>query len=338
MSSPVAVFRSVPPNEFKGRCAIIEMVCAQLDHPERRSTALVGGPFTGMTSLLRYMTSKQGQAAYPCLAKSWNIYISGDALGLTTTPNHFWASCFREIQRQVDTGSLHDQVLDMVERTRNNNFDLFNLEDFFDVCADSNRPVVLFINRFENLLRNANFWPPNDFFHLVRSLGQRVPRGLSFVIGTPRSLIDLWEPSRHASPFYNIFLHVPIGRLTEEEVKGIVQDRLASLRLQSSGEIERLVLEASERHPGLVNYVTSLCVYMIQKDGQIEVNKLYREFGDPSGPVVTLIRQIREQLSLTERNWLDLAKEEPQHLTKVQIGLLRKLWEYGLVPPGVSLP
>jgi hypothetical protein len=337
MTSPFPTFSPLPASEFKGRSSIIQTVCDQLDHKERRSTALVGGPYTGVTSLLRYLTSKEALDVYPKLANSWNIYIQGDALGLTTTPAHFWAACFREIQRQVDPGPLKAQVLDMVEKTKNNKFDLFSLEDFFDACGGANQLVVLFVDDFINLLRNENFWPPNDFFHQVRSLGQRTPRALSFVVGTPRPLIDFWDPSKNASPFYNIFLAVSIGRLTPNEVKSIVQDGFAALGLTSNADIEALVLKASGKHPVLVNYVADLCAQMIKADGQVDVAKLYQAFGDPAGAIVGLIRRIREQLPITERNWLDLAQENPEKLSETQMSMLRKLWEYGLVPPGVNI-
>ena len=335
---PFPLFTPVLPNRFTGRKTVIDNICSQLDHPERRSTALVGGPSTGRTSLLRYLTSKHAQTAYPSLANSWNVYISGDAIGHTATPTSFWVLCFREIKRQVNTGDFTDRVLEMIKKTENAEFDFFDLEDFFDECASNNILVVLVIDDFVNLLKNINFWPPDDFFHHVRSLGQRVPRGLSFIVGTPRPLTELWDPSRNASPFYNIFLSVPIGRLAETEIRDYIQKGFASLGISSNEETETFIIQASEQHPALVNYAADLCASMIQTDGQISVDKLYQAYNDPSGPVVTLIRRIREHLPAAERQWLDTAREFPQNLSSVQIGLLRKLWEHGMIPPGVKIP
>jgi hypothetical protein len=338
MANSYSIFTSVPPGEFKGRSDIINTVCAQLSHPDRRSTALVGGPMTGSTSLLRYMSSKEARLVYPTLAESWNIFISGDVVGSSATPAQFWAVCFREIQRQVDPGPLGNKVAEMIVKTQNANFDLFDLEDFFDACGKNRTPVVLFISDFINLLKNSRFWPPDDYFHHVRSLAQRLPRALSFVVGTPRPLIDLWDPSKNASPFYNIYLAVPIGRLTEEEVKSVVQDTFGRQGLQADVDVIDLINQASERQPALVNYISELCANMIKKTGQVDLPTLYNAFQDPSGPVVTLIRQIREHLSLSERQWLDMAKNNHGALTTYQIGILRNLWQYGLLPPGTNLP
>jgi hypothetical protein len=338
MSSPFQVFTPISPIEFKCRSDIIIRVCERLAPANFGSTNLVGGPCTGSTSLLRYLTSKEAQSRYPSLAKSWNVMISGDAFGVTATSNYFWAYCFREIQRQMDLGHLQSQVSEIVEKTKSGKFSLYDLEDFFDVCANSNQRVVLFIDDFINLLRNTNFWPPDNFFHQVRSLGQRLPRALAFVVATPRPLIDLWDPGKNASPFYNIFAVMPIGRLSEVEVKSILQNGFTDLGLKSNEEIEKLVLDASGGHPALVNYVADLCIQMIQKHGRIDVNNLYQVFGDPAGPVVALIRRIRQLLSLTERQWLDICREKPNDLTRVQLDLLHALWEYGLLPPGVTIP
>lgn len=338
MSSPFLAFTLIPPSIFLGRSNAITLVCNQLADKEFRSTALVGGPYTGKTSLLRYLTSQEIQATYPVLAKSWNIYISGDVLGLTATPAQFWASCFREIQRQVDPGPLKDRVLAMAEKTRKAEFDIFDLEDFLDECAAKNQKLVLFIDDFVNLLRNANFWPPSDFFHQVRNLAHRTPRTLAFVVGTPRPVIELWDLSKNASPFYNSLLSTSIGRLTEDEVKNLVREGFTKLQLQSSDEIEQLVLKASACQPSLVNFVAGLCAEMMKAEGKISVDKLYAAFRDPDGPVVDLIRRIREQLDRTEREWVDTARTDPGKLTNTQIDTLRKLWERGLIQPGVNIP
>ncbi len=336
MASPFLAFTQIPPSAFNGRANAINLVCNQLAASEFRSTALVGGPYTGKTSLLQYLASQKAQADHPLLKQSWNIYISGDLIGSTATPAHFWASCFREIQRQVDPGDLKDDVAKMAERTRQGDFDIFHLEDFLDKCYDENQKLVLFIDDFVNLLRNANFWPPSDFFHQVRNLAHRVPRTLAFVVGTPRPVRELWDSSKNASPFYNSLLSVSIGRLTESEAKELVKGGFAALNLELSPEIEGLVIEASDCHPSLVNYVADLCANM-KANGAINMHELYEAFSDPNGPVVDLIRRIREELNRTEREWVDIAKANPEKLTEVQRVTLRKLWDLGLIQPGVKI-
>jgi hypothetical protein len=335
MSSPFPIFTFVPPDAFKGRATVIKTVCDQLDHPEFRSTELVGGPYTGKTSLLRYLASSEIQAKHPVLASSWNIYLSGDVVGSTTDPANFWASCFRELERQVDTGALKGEVTTMIDKTRQGKFDLFDLQDFLDKCAANNKRLVLIIDDFINLLRNRNFWPPSNFFHQVRSLGQSTPRVLSFVVGTPRSLTELWDTTANASPFYNIFLSVSVGRLTVDEVTEIVRDGFASLGLQSNKNIEQLVLDASGRQPSLVNFVASKCAEMTA-GGEIRVEKLYEALQDPT--VVNLVQRVRKELDLTEREWVDTARANPEKLSSTQINTLRKLWDLGLIQPGVRLP
>lgn len=339
MNSLYDVTQPISPIDFKGRETIITQVCSRLDNSGFLSTALVGGPYTGRSSLMRYMASEYASTKYPILSNAKTVYISGGALGSTTGPLQFWVKCFREIARQeTDLGSVQALLDNILDKAQNGSLDLYDLEDFFDACAEAKLPVVLFINDFDNLLKNGNFWPPDDFFHHIRSLSQRTPRGLSFVIGTPRPIHELWDSSRGASPFYNIFFNISVGRLEEKEVKQIVLEMFADRGLEADENVEALVLKASERHPFLATYVTALCLTMMENGGEIRVENLYTEFRNPDGQVVQMIRQIRHLLLGTEKEWLNMAKTNPNALTAPQIEILRKLWDYGLVPPGVKVP
>lgn len=101
--------------------------------------------------------------------------------------------------------------------------------------------------------------------------------------------------------------------------------------------IEDLVITVSDRHPYLVNYVASLCAEMQSAGTPITGTALAKSFREPGSPMVTLIRQMREHLTATEKQWLDTARNAPDQLRQVQRDLLRKLWEYGLIQPGVQI-
>jgi len=332
---PIPTSATIPPNEFKGRNSIIKQVCQRLDN-QLSSSCLVGGPMTGRTSLLLYLTSEHAQAKYPILAKSKNVYIPGGTFGSTTTPSEFWVRCFKELLRQINLGTFQATVDKVLKEAETNTIDIFHLEDVFDTFARANSPIVLFVNDFENLLKASEFWPPDNFFHIVRSLGQRVPRGLAFVITTPRPLIDLWDPTKGASPFYSIFENLAMGRLEKEEIQTVVRDIFSSAGVRSDENVEDLVIAASDQHPRLVNYVAGVCADMLNEGKTITESALSQLFREPGGVVVTLIRQMRGHLTVIERQWLDMTQSDFDTLRKNQKELLRKLWDYGLIPPGTK--
>jgi hypothetical protein len=225
----------------------------------------------------------------------------------------------------------------MIQKARNGNIDLYDLEDTFDTFAREDFAVALFIGDFDNLLKNDKFWPPHDFFHIVRSLGQRQPRGLAFVVGIPRPMLDLWDASKRASPFYNIFASVHIGQLKEEEIRKIVREGFSDAGLSSDQSVEDLIIAASRGHPNLVNYIASLCAEMRKNGTSISQSALSKRFGETGGPVATLIMEMRRHLSTYERQLVDRMRTGSGQVTDAQKGTLYNLLQYGLLPPGTPI-
>ena len=336
MSSPFTLDSTVHPDHFRGRAGVLKIICERLEHSQRLSTCVAGGPKTGKSSLLRYLESDRAGQQHPVLQNYIRVFFQGETIGSAMTPPQFWFGIFRELGRHVDAGPAKDLLAGALNRARQNQLEIYDLEDVFDALAREGTPVVLLIDAAVNLLTNQHFWPPNDFFHQVRALGQRVPRGLSFVFATPRALLELWDSNRGASPFYNIFVTQSLGQLDENEIRDLVRRGFAELGLASTEAIEQLVITASEGHPYLVNYVASHCAEMLQQAGMIDGAELGRALSSES--VVILIRQIRAQLSAYERDWIDQAQANPGQLTATKRDHLSKLRKYGLLPPGLKIP
>jgi hypothetical protein len=84
----------------------------------------------------------------------------------------------------------------------------------------------------------------------------------------------------------------------------------------------------------LVTYVVTEQLKDRKRIDDAEIGEMLR---DPQGRVVELIRQIRAKLSPTERSWLDKLRTAPQEVTAAQRDALRRLREYGLLPPGTRI-
>jgi hypothetical protein len=302
---PFDIGAPLAPDGFVGRKKAIDHVSGRLGEYTRQSTCLAGGPLTGKTSLLRYLAQSDVSANLPGLNGACRVFFDGYSVGVSMLPSGFWGGIFRGLQANPNAAPLQDLLADKLAKAKANQIDLYDLEDVFDEFAKAKMPVVIFINNFEILLQNSHFWPPYDFFHLVRSLGQREPRGVSFVITTYRKLLDLWDPNKGASPFYNIIGNVPVGLLEDDEIRQFLKNGFDELGLPLEADVEETIIEASEGHPYLVNYVAGLLVEWLKAGKAIGEKMLEDAFQDPEGPVVNLIRQIRGCLSPTEKALLD---------------------------------
>src|ERR1035438_8148035 len=93
----------VQPSEFTGRNQAIQKVRDQLLSPELLSAALIGGPRTGKTSLLRYLANScSDQHFVPAL--KYRAYIDAQLLSARARPADFWKYCCRTLLETVTDG------------------------------------------------------------------------------------------------------------------------------------------------------------------------------------------------------------------------------------------
>jgi len=325
------------PEDFRGRTTAINIICGRLLESQFSSTSVVGGPKTGKTSLLRYLTSKMADQHLPGISSNQRIYIDAEILSVNTDVFQFWISFLRQLRTQ--NPSLTTAVNAALEKAERQVLNLYHLEDLLDECARNNLRLVVFVDNWDYLLRNTNFWPPaSNFLHLVRSFGQRVPRTLSFVVSSKRPLQELWDASRNASPYYNIFVNVEISRLENREL----DDLLGAAPFAKAGgvpdaETVDLLQQASQGHPMLSSFLVALYDEAKTAGGTFAAAQIQQEFTDPGGILVSLIGEIRGALTASERQILDLARTAPDRLTVSQRDRLRTLASYGLTPPGLGL-
>jgi hypothetical protein len=319
------------PSEFQGRADAVAFISARLNDREFLSASVVGGPRTGKTSLLRYLASPKADEGVKGRCR---VYLDMQLLESTATPKNFWMSTLRAMDAVLAADAPRGVVKDKLKAARDRALDDYDAEDVFDACAKASSPVALLLDNFENLLDNRSFW--GDFFHTIRALGQRTPRGLAFVTATQRGLLDLWNPQM-GSPYYNIFLTKRIGRLSPEEISEHLRVHLSSVRGPADlNKLAGMVQSASDGHPFLVSCVTGILRDQLEK-GNIDADALRKQLVDPDGPAVQLAREIRGALTLGEQEALAVLRSSPEQLTASQRSALERLNEDCLLPPGTRL-
>lgn len=327
----------IEPDDFLGRKKAVQMITDRLNVPGFLSTSVVGGPSTGKTSLLRFLASPPADNWLPHITPDRRVYLDAQGLAATANPFDFWISLFRAMGSQC--AALKEALKLPLDKAGESKLTLYHLEDLFDECGRTNMRIVALVDNWDYLLRNSNFWPPplaNNFLHLVRYFGQRIPRGLAFVVSSPRPLLDLWDPGRNASPYYNIFVSVEIPILTDDDVTEFVRSIFQRDQLVPGKHIEDLVREASFGHPYLVSYATWLCLRRAQAGSDTQPADVNAAYRDSSGPLVPLVQRIRDALAPSERELMDLARSSQKNLTAFQKDRLGNLAKYGLLSPGIE--
>lgn len=344
MSPQVFYSGIIPPSKFSGREVVVKRICERIKQPERPCTAIVGGPRTGHTSLMKYLASPEAAGKYSELVQFLPIYIPAEVIGSEAKPVRFWEYFFNEVQVQGISDELLTAVSEILTKI-NAGMAIHNLQffiqDFFDACAAGDTPVLIIIHQLDDLLRSSHKSLWNDFFNYLRFLAERVhkgKKGISMVVGTSRPILSLWDASSGPSPWYNIFTdQLSIGRLEEDEARNLIHQGFAETGVDLEKNVEDLIIQISELHPFLVNHLGSICLEMVKEEGQVDVDEIMTEITRDDGVVNQLVFLMQGCLNSTENQWLNQLYENPESLTHTQRNQLKSLWRYGLIPPGTKI-
>jgi hypothetical protein len=209
------------PNRFYGRRWEVQQIVARLLSSAFESTSVVGERRIGKTSLLNYISHPQ---VAPTLGLTPDKYVLVyiDFQGLADiTPTRFWQRVLGKMARSLEDAQLKEAV--RLVRSQEE-IDLFDLEDLFDLVADEGLRVVLLFDEFEYITQSPNF--NVDFFAGLRALAIHYP--MAIVTSTRRELVELCHSNEiKGSPFFNIFGNVVLKPMSAEEVDELLDGSLA---------------------------------------------------------------------------------------------------------------
>lgn len=270
-SSPAFIYgRPVRPDEFLDRTTELRTVFNRLRHCE--STAIVGEPHIGKSSLLLKLADEETQ----------QTYLGDDARGMAfclidlhpiggdCTPTTFWQEALDAIRQHPDcaASSLLEQAVEAGYARR-------PLERLFNHLGRNGPRLVLLLDEFERLLIHPNFQDP-AFFALLRSLATRTG-GLALVTTSRLSVAEMNNQGRSllaiGSPFFNNVIEMRLRPFDEvTAARFLSQDG----RVFTSDE-RRFIRRVAGRHPFLLQAMAAALTEISGDDRQARAAELFYE-------------------------------------------------------------
>ncbi len=207
---------------FFGRTRQVEQLFSRLRNVEFESSSLVGERRIGKTSLLYYIADPEVRRAHSlALDRYLFVYVDLALVDAMTTPARLWQYLLRQLARSLPDLELASFL---TAQPDSNAIDNFALAELFDRIDAHGQHIILLLDEFENVTRNANFGA--DFFYSLRSLA--IHHHLALVTSSRSELIELTHSAEiRSSPFFNIFANINLRLFDREEARAFIHGTLA---------------------------------------------------------------------------------------------------------------
>ena len=255
-----------PPTEHIGRRTEIRTLFSRLANGE--SSAIVGEPHIGKSSLLSYLATEDARRKWLGKISEQQVCIEIDCqmLPADSTTDTFWQRVLLRV-----LGIAGDELKRQCKIVQQNNFGSFSLEELFKLLAKKDRRVTLLIDEFDTLLNHPNF-NKAEFFGALRSLATRT-EGLAIVTASRLSVAQMNRRSQElnpfGSPFFNNSIEVRLLPFERTEAQQLIEATLArgSSTIHFSSADFDWLFSIAGRQPFLVQ-VAGASLYDAYADGE----------------------------------------------------------------------
>lgn len=255
--------------EFHGRQAEIDQVLGLLRNGQ--SVSLIGPRRIGKSSLLLHLARPQTR----------------QRRGLD-----FPRTLFLLIDCQEFGGSPPEEVYEallteLLERARHTGCEIGEVERYgtyrsldrvLGEISQIGVNVVVLLDEFELLAANPQLTP--YFFARLRGLTTKY--GLAYLTASQRPLFDLTADEEIlSSPFFNIFVTLPLGLYSEEEARSLLRVRLEETGVQFSPELQDHLLALVGYHPFFLHIAGYHAFQAVLQGKQSQNGSDFRELDAP---------------------------------------------------------
>ncbi|MDY6875335.1 MAG: winged helix-turn-helix domain-containing protein [Chloroflexota bacterium] len=222
MSNPFFYGNPVPPDQFLDRRRALRRITSRIVN-RGQSTAIVGEPHSGKTSLLMYLSAPEIQMELygEKVERLLFSYMDIQTLSGEFSQAQFWEHGLRPLHKRVIVPNPDSSLSQAYQMCQENDFGAFALERLFAQMRPTGWRLVLMLDEFDLLLHHPTL-NCGEFFGSLRSLASRSRGALALVIASRRPLASLNEATqqfnRTGSPYFNFLTEVILGALPNEYV------------------------------------------------------------------------------------------------------------------------
>lgn len=257
MCNPFFYGNPVASDQFLDRRREVRRVVSRIIN-RGQSTAVVGEPRSGKTSLLLYVSAREtrdelyGEAAKRLLF----AYLDAQTLDGQFNQAEFWRFALRPVREQlIVLGTEHD-LLQAYASCEENAFGACEVEQLLGQTRQAGWQLILMLDEFEVLLGHP-LLRCAEFFGGLRSLASRSEGALALIAATRCSLQKLNEETQnlcHAgSPYFNFLDELVLGPWPE----GAIDDLLHRAGDRFAPQDRRFIKGMAGGHPYLLQVVAS---------------------------------------------------------------------------------
>lgn len=316
-SNPFIYSRAVNSEEFLGYELELRRLFGRLR--TRQSTAIVGQPHTGKTSLLKNLHNLEAAKTGDGNAKSRNIFSFLDAHTLHNLNNQteFWKRALFPVTEYLKANRTMTptSLTSLCNTAEDNGFGTFVLEQLFGGIGEADLQFVLLLDEFDDFLSNPVL-NSAEFYGGLRSLASR-STGLVLVIAARRDLEQLNRLTQainpHGSPYFNVFTEIHLGSITERAMSQLL-DRAGALFNRMDREF---IVTVSGYHPYLAQAAAAM-LWDVHEEAALTGVGRYKAAG------MALNRHTRKHFVDTWFSWTNETRKAIAAVALSQIPLLVK--------------
>ncbi len=253
MPNPFFYGDPVPHDKFLGRQRELRRIVSRLSN-RGQSTAIVGEPRSGKTSLLLYLSAPEMRTAlYGTEGERRLIfsYLDAHTLGMEFTPVQFWEQALQPLYEQLVVSTHDTELSQLYAACHDTGYNSFALERLFNQLETTDKRLVLLLDEFDLILHHPRL-NSAEFFGSLRSLASRSRGTLALIIAgrfpLGRLNTDTQQLSRTGSPYFNFLSEVTLGPLAQREALLLLNQGLERF---SSADIHFITVLAGG-HPYLL--------------------------------------------------------------------------------------
>jgi len=278
MSNPFFYGNPVPPDQFVNRRRELRRITGRIAN-QGQSTAVVGEPRSGKTSLLDYLAAPEKRTELYGENGEWLLfsYMDVQTLGSEFSQVQFWEYALRPLHERAVAPNPGSPLAQAYQTCRENDFGAFVMERLLAQMRPTGWRLVLMLDEFDVLLHHP-ILNCAEFFGSLRSLASRSKGALALVIASRCPLTalnkDTQQFSRTGSPYFNFLDEITLGPWPDKDVTELL--RRAEGRFTTTDR--RFITNVAGGHPYLLQ-VAAFELWEAYVEGQDDPHQRWRQAG-----------------------------------------------------------